>query len=105
MLELSLYFYISQVLVFIAMIVDFLSFQFKSKITISMFLATSSLLIGIHYILLSKFTAAIILFIAMTRFIVSILTSKKIYIFVFLIINTITFSVPNNYAYYIIIVM
>ena len=58
MLELSLYFYISQVLVFIAMIVDFLSFQFKSKNTISMFLATSSLLIGIHYILLSKFTLA-----------------------------------------------
>lgn len=67
----------SQILVGIALVTDFASFQFKDRKKILFFLSISTVLIAVHYFLLEKNTAALLVFIALIRFISSYFSSDK----------------------------
>ena len=86
--ELTLTFIISQVLVFLAMGTDFLSMQFKNRKYIFWALVISAILISIHYFMLDKTTAGIIVTISVLRFITCYFTTDKKYLYLFLILNT-----------------
>ena len=72
-------FFLSQVLVGIAICTDILSFQFKAKTRIVACLLVSCTLISVHFMLLGHWTAACLGLLAATRFTVSLFsTSKKL---------------------------
>ncbi|MFA6307357.1 MAG: YgjV family protein [Patescibacteria group bacterium] len=95
--ELSLYFILSQIAVTIAMVFDFLSFQFKKRqATILCFIISASL-ISTHYFLLGKTAAGVITFLSVVRFITSYFSIKKKYLFLFITLNTLSlFFTYNN---------
>ena len=100
---LELYFIISQILVFCAICIDYISFQFKDRKKILLLLSFSSLLIAIHYLMLQETTAFIFEVFILVAFLVSAHThNKKVMIF-FLIV----FILPlifNYTSYYDIII-
>ncbi len=97
--ELNLTFIISQILMFLAMGTDFLSMQFKNRKYIFGILMISAALISIHYLLLGKITAGIIVTISVLRFFTCIWTTDKRYLYIFLVLNTlaIIFSYTEIY--------
>ena len=88
--ELTLYFILSQIAVSIAMVFDFLSFQFKKRqATILCFIFSASL-ISTHYFLLGKTAAGVITFLSVVRFVTSYFSIKKKYLFLFIGLNTLS---------------
>jgi hypothetical protein len=90
MFELTTFFIISQVLVFIAMIFDFLSLQFKKRQHIFLNLIVSASLISVHYFLLNKVAAGVIIFFSVIRFITCYFTTNKKFLYGFIALNTIS---------------
>jgi len=90
MLDFTLKFFISQIAMFLAMGFDFLSLQFKKRKHIYATLVISASLISIHYFLLGKITAGIIVFFSVLRFITCYFTTNKKYLIMFIILNTLT---------------
>ncbi len=88
MIELTLVFILSQIAMFLAMGLDFLSLQFKKRKQIYLTLVFSASLISAHYFLLGKITAGIIVFFSVLRFITCMFTTDKKYLIIFLILNT-----------------
>ncbi|MDD2515852.1 MAG: YgjV family protein [Candidatus Gracilibacteria bacterium] len=82
------YFIISQILVSIAMVFDFLSLQYKKREHTFLCLIVSASLISTHYFLLSKATAGFIVLISVFRFIACYFTTDKRVLILFLILNT-----------------
>jgi len=90
MIELTLPFILSQVLVAFAMISDFLSFQFKKRGPLLLCMLISACLISAHYFLLSRIAAGVIVAISILRFIVSYHTTNKRIMIGFILLNTIS---------------
>ncbi len=88
MIELTLTFILSQIAMFLAMGLDFLSLQFKKRKQIYLTLVFSASLISAHYFLLNKITAGIIVFFSVLRFLTYMFTTNKKYLIIFLILNT-----------------
>ncbi|MBW3695310.1 YgjV family protein [Vibrio sp. T187] len=70
-------FFMSQVLVGIAIIFDLMSFQFKDRKRIVACLFCAGLLISSHFVLLEQWTAASLMIIATTRYLTSIFTTSS----------------------------
>jgi hypothetical protein len=95
--DLALPFIISQVAMFIAMIFDFLSLQYKERKHTFLFLIVSASLISTHYFLLDQTAAGVIVFISVLRFITCYFTTNKKYLFIFIALNTFSlFFTYNN---------
>ena len=75
---------------FLAMGFDFLSLQFRERRKIYLTLVVSASLISGHYFLLGKITAGIIVFFSVLRFVTCIFTTNKKYLYIFLVLNTLT---------------
>lgn len=84
MIELTAFFIISQILMFFAMIFDFLSLQYKKRKHTFSFLIMSAALISTHYFLLNKITAGVIVCISVFRFITCYYTTDKKYMYLFI---------------------
>ena len=84
-------FILSQVFAGIAFIFDFLSFQQKTKKRIMIMLAISASFLLIHYLLLNQSLAVLLFLLSIIRYIFCIFTSNKKIMFVFLILNCVTF--------------
>lgn len=78
-------FLLSQILVGIAIFTDILSFQFKAKTRIVGCLLVSCLLISVHFMLLGHWTAACLGLVAATRFTVSLFSTSKKLMFLFVL--------------------
>ncbi len=70
-------FLLSQILVSIAIIFDLFSFQFKNRQYILLCFISASILIGTHFILLEKWTAAALMVLAIFRFTAGYYTTSK----------------------------
>ena len=90
MIDLTLTFILSQIVMFIAMGFDFLSFQFKKRQYLFLCLIVSASLISTHYFLLNKIAAGVIVLISVFRFITCYFTSNKKFMFLFIGLNTIS---------------
>ncbi len=88
MIDLTAPFVLSQIAMFFAMGLDFLSLQFKKRKQIYLTLVFSASLISAHYFLLGKTTAGVIVFISVLRFATCMFTTNKKYLIVFLALNT-----------------
>ena len=82
------YFIISQILVAIAMIFDFLSFQYKDRKKTFLCFIISASLISIHYFLLFKIAAWVIVFFSVLRFLTCYFTTNQKYLYLFVFLNT-----------------
>lgn len=89
MIELTLPFIISQIVMFFAMIFDFLGFQYKKRKNTFLCFMISASLISLHYFLLGKIAAGVIVSFSVLRFIVCYFTTNKKYLLAFIVINTI----------------
>lgn len=89
-------FIISQILVWIAIFTDFLSFQFKDRKKVLWILTISSLLIAIHYALLWEVNAFYLMVISMLSFLVSSFTHNKMIMVWFLLLYI--FPLALNYT-------
>lgn len=96
-------FIISQVLVWIAIITDFLSFQYKERKKILILLTVSALLVAVHYLLLDKTTAFFLVLLWVLSFITSIFTHNKKILSLFLVLYLIAFLINFKELYDIII--
>lgn len=96
-------FLISQILVGIAIIFDFVSFQMKDRKKILIFLTVSSILVAIHYFLLGKDTAFYLVLLWVCSFIFSIFSHDKRLLFIFLFLYIFTFFIAYKELYDIII--
>lgn len=90
MIKLTLPFVVSQLAMFVAMIFDFLSLQFKKREYTFLCLIISASLISAHYFLLNKIAAGVIVFFSVLRFITCYFTTNKKYLYVFILLNTIS---------------
>ena len=70
-------FIISQILVGIAIGFDLLSFQLRKRTHIVLCLSIAGIFISTHFILLEKWTAGILMLIAVSRYITSYFTTSK----------------------------
>lgn len=94
----------SQILVGIAFLTDFASFQFKDRKKIVLFLCISSVPVSIHYFLLDKNTAGVLVFISVLRYLTSYFSTRKI--FMFLLIGLVLLGFLGTYdSYYSIIIL
>jgi hypothetical protein len=103
MLELGTAFIISQILVALAMITDFLSMQYKKREYTFICLMISSILISAHYFLLNKIAAGIIVSFSVLRFMTCYFTTDKKYLYLFIILNTISMFFTYKEVYDLII--
>jgi len=89
-------FFISQVLVGIAILFDLMSFQFKERKKIVACLFAAGVLISSHFILLEQWTAASLMVIATTRYLISIFSTSPKLKWLFcgssIVATTVTFS-------------
>ena len=89
-------FFISQVLVWIAILFDLMSFQFKERKKIVACLFAAGVLISSHFILLEQWTAASLMVIATTRYLISIFSTSPKLKWLFcgssIVATTVTFS-------------
>lgn len=74
-------FLLSQILIGIAFLTDFASFQFKDRKIIVLFLCISAALISAHYFLLEKNTAGVLMIMSVIRFLTSYFSTRKIFMF------------------------
>lgn len=88
--EITLAFILSQIVVSIAMVFDFLSLQFKKRQYTFLCLIVSASLISAHYFLLNRLAAGVIVFISVLRFITCYFTTNKKYLFIFIGLNTLS---------------
>jgi len=88
MIEFSVYFVVSQILVLFALVFDFLGMQFKAIKKIIMFLGISAGLISAHYFFLGKIAAGIIIIISLARYITCYFTTNKKYLYLFILLST-----------------
>lgn len=77
-------FFLSQVLVSIAICTDLISFQFKQKAQIISVLLVSATLISVHFMLLGHWTAAGLALLASVRFVVSLLVKTTYWRYIFI---------------------
>lgn len=109
MYDLTLPFIISQVAITIAMGLDFLSLQYKKREHIFLCLIVSASLWSVHFFLLNKYTAGVIMLISLLRFILCYFTTNKVYIVIFIIVNTIslffTYKDPTDLIIYVAILI
>lgn len=80
-------FIISQIIIFIAIIFDFLSFQFKNRKKTIFCLIISGILIAGHYFLLSKILAGVLILLAAIRLFIAFFTTNEKVMYSFLIIS------------------
>ncbi|MDR2189847.1 MAG: YgjV family protein [Candidatus Peribacteria bacterium] len=103
--EFTTTFIISQVLIFGAMLFDFLSFQFKERKKTIVCLAISSCFISTHYLLLEQIPAGIMVGFSIVRFIVSYFSTDKRRLLFFIGLNTVslffTYKVPIDLLFYV----
>lgn len=90
MVTLTTAFLISQIVMFIAMGFDFLSLQFKKREYTFLCLIVSASLISTHYFFLGKMAAGVIVSISVLRFITCYFTTNKKYLYIFILLNTIS---------------
>ena len=83
------YFILSQILVSIAMIFDLLSFQYKEKKKTFLCFIISASLISLHYFLLFKIAAWVIVFLSILRFITCYFIANQKYLYLFISLNTV----------------
>ena len=81
---LTLPFLFSQIFAGIAIISDFISFQCKDRKKIITFFIISAVLVFLHYLLLERYVAAIVIWIWIIRFFVSYYSTKKYRIYIFI---------------------
>lgn len=86
---LTLPFIISQILVCIAIVTDFISLQCKQRKYIFTFLTISSILISTHFFLLGRTLSAISVLISIMVFITCAFTTDKRFLYFYLLINTV----------------
>jgi hypothetical protein len=98
-------FVISQIAMFIAMIFDFLSLQYKKREYTFLCLVVSSSLISAHYFLLNKTAAGIIVFFSVLRFVTCYFTTKKKFLIIFLVLNTIALLITYKEIYDVMVYM
>lgn len=103
MIELTTNFIISQILVFGAIIFDFLSFQFKERKKILFLLIISATLISAHYFFLGKIVAGLIVCVSVIRFITAYHSTDKRFIYLFILLNTIVLIFTFSQIYDLII--
>ncbi len=89
----------SQILVGIAILTDFTSFQFKDRKKIILFLCISSALISSHYFLLGKNTAGVLVSISILRFIISYFSTRKIFMFAMIGLSILAFIFTYSSAF------
>ena len=75
-MNLEITFIISQILVILAMILDYLSFQQKKRKKMLLILGFSAMLIAFHYLLLNQINAFILIIISTLSFFVSAYTTN-----------------------------
>ena len=90
MIALTSSFIASQIIVFIAMIFDFLSMQYKKREYTFLCLIVSASLISTHYFLLNRIAAGVIVFFSVLRFITCYFTTNKKYLYIFILLNTVS---------------
>jgi len=94
-------FLISQILIGIAFITDFLSFQFKDRKKILLLLFISVILIASHYFLLGKTTAGALTMISLLRFSIAYFSTRKIWMFLILGLSVLmfifTYTEPSSF--------
>lgn len=89
-------FLISQLLVWIAIITDFLSFQYKDRKKVLILLTISATLVAIHYLLLWKLAAFNLVVLWVLSFIISIFTHNKKILSIFFLMYIIAFWINYN---------
>lgn len=97
------WFIISQILVWIAIFTDFLSFQFKERKNVLGILTLSSFLIALHYWLLWEMNAFYLMLISTISFLVSSFTHNKKIMILFFILYLIPIVI--NYTWLVDIVL
>lgn len=83
-------FALSQLLVGIALCTDILSFQFKERVYILRCLLVSCSLISLHFVCLEHWTAACLGLVAATRFLLSIYSTSRRWMYFFLAASVIS---------------
>jgi len=86
-MEFGTYFIASQAARLIAMVFDFLSFQYKKRELMFLMLIISSALISSHYFLLGRIAAGFIVMVSVLRFTTCYFTTDKRWLYIFLILN------------------
>jgi hypothetical protein len=103
--ELTTSFLISQVLIFGAMLSDFLSFQFKERKKTMLCLVVSSCFIASHYLLLDQLSSGVLVCFSVIRFIVAYFSTNKKRLLVFIGLNTValflTYNAPLDLLFYV----
>jgi len=84
-------FLLSQILIGVAFCFALLSFQFKDRRHVLLCFVCASFLIGVHFLLLEHTTAALLIFVAMTRFITSYFTTNRRWMYLFLLLTVAAF--------------
>lgn len=90
MLELTFPFITSQVAMFFSMCFGFLGLQYKKREYTFLCFIFSASLASVHYFLLNKVAAGAIVLISVLRFTVCYFTTNKKYLFLFILLNTIS---------------
>jgi hypothetical protein len=78
-------FFLSQLLIGVAILFDLASFQFKNRRQIVGCLCIAGVLISSHFFLLQQYTAAGLMAVAVTRYLSSIFTTSKLIMLIFII--------------------
>jgi hypothetical protein len=103
--EFTTAFILSQVLIFGAMLFDFLSFQFKERKKTMLCLVVSSCFIATHYFLLDQLSSGVMVSFSVLRFIVAYFSTNKKRVLFFIGLNTIslffTYSAPLDLLFYV----
>ncbi len=84
----TLSFLASQVLAGIAIIADVFSFQFKERKKIIIFFMIAAICICLHYLLLERYVAAIIVWLWMVRFFIAYHSTWKYWKYIFIVLFT-----------------
>ena len=76
-------FILSQILIGIAMTIDVISFQFKKREKVLLFLTISCIFISAHFYFLKEFTSMGLIGISAVRYFVGIFTTSKLMVLIF----------------------
>ena len=103
MIELTTNFILSQIFMFGALVFDFLAFQFKERKKMFLCLIVSTSFIALHYFFFNKIAAAVILLLSVLRFIVGYYSTDKKFLYIFIVLNTISLLFTYKEVYDLII--